>query len=81
MNKSWRYDFFKALIWLTTFEQKEVVMPVYEFYCRDCDRVFEVQMRLDDFEQKKDQQRCLQCNGSNVERKISMFEAKTSKKS
>ncbi len=56
-------------------------MPVYEFYCRDCDRDFEVKMRVAEYEQNKDQQKCMHCNGSNVERKISMFEAKTSKKS
>jgi len=56
-------------------------MPVYEFYCKKCKKEFEIQMRLAEYEQGKDQQKCMHCDSSNVERRISLFEAKTSRKS
>ncbi len=59
----------------------ETTMPVYEFYCKECKKEFEIRMRLAEYEQSKDQQKCMHCDSSNVERRISLFEAKTSKKS
>jgi putative FmdB family regulatory protein len=56
-------------------------MPVYEFYCKDCKKEFEVQMRLAQYEKSKNQQKCLECDGKNVQQKISAFEVKTSRKS
>ncbi|WP_291323577.1 zinc ribbon domain-containing protein [Desulfonatronospira sp.] len=56
-------------------------MPVYEFYCKDCNREFEVQMRLSEYEKQSEQHKCKNCDSSNTERRISMFEAKTSRKS
>ncbi|MFP4158514.1 MAG: FmdB family zinc ribbon protein [Desulfobacterales bacterium] len=56
-------------------------MPVYDFYCADCGKEFVMQMRVAEYEQNKDRQKCPECGSSNVKRQVSVFEAQTSKKS
>ncbi len=54
-------------------------MPIYEFWCRDCERAFEVVESIGDFDPKK--VACPECGGKKVERRWSRVFAKTSKKS
>ena len=54
-------------------------MPSYDYYCRDCDRTFTVYMSLQDHDTV--QVHCVQCQGTQVEQRLSVFVAMTSKKS
>ena len=54
-------------------------MPSYDYYCRDCDRTFTVHMSLKDHDTA--QVRCVQCQGTQVEQRLTAFVAQTSKKS
>ena len=54
---------------------------MYDYFCKDCDSVFTVSMRLSDYEKNKDLQKCPGCGSSNVIRTISAVEVQTSKKS
>ena len=54
-------------------------MPVYEYYCRPCDRTFTVVMSLKEHETR--QVECPHCHGAQVDQLLSTFIAKTSKKS
>jgi putative FmdB family regulatory protein len=54
-------------------------MPMYDYYCRPCDRTFTVVMSLKEHETHQVQ--CSRCHGIQVEQLLSAFIAKTSKKS
>jgi putative FmdB family regulatory protein len=54
-------------------------MPMYDYYCRPCDRAFTVVMSLKEHETQQVQ--CPHCHGTQVEQLLSTFIAKTSKKS
>lgn len=57
------------------------IMPRYEFYCRDCEKDFMLEMHVDEYEKNKDSQKCPECGSANVKRKVTGFETQTSKKS
>ncbi|MFN0302089.1 MAG: FmdB family zinc ribbon protein [Burkholderiales bacterium] len=54
-------------------------MPTYEYRCRTCGEVFEVQQSL--AEKAKLVPPCPQCKGAEVEQRFTTFYAKTAKKS
>lgn len=54
-------------------------MPVYEFVCRDCQKVFEIMRPIS--EARASDVKCPACGSRNVDRIYSHVYAKTSKKS
>jgi putative FmdB family regulatory protein len=54
-------------------------MPMYEFYCSDCDSHFEQQMTVRDHD--KHEVECPKCHSKNVAQHIEQFFAVTAKKS
>jgi len=54
-------------------------MPHYEFFCRDCKRLFSKILSLVDYD--AGQVVCPKCGSTNVEQRRSAFSAITSKKS
>ncbi|HXH06688.1 MAG TPA: zinc ribbon domain-containing protein [Vicinamibacterales bacterium] len=54
-------------------------MPVYEFYCRDCQKPFELVQSMS--EHSSAETKCPGCGGKNVERRWTSVYAVTSKKS
>ncbi len=61
-------------------DNKEVDMPAYEYLCKDCNHEFTVFLSIKEFEAKP-KIKCPQCQSDNVQKKISAFITKTSKKS
>jgi putative FmdB family regulatory protein len=59
---------------------KEVYMPSYEYVCKDCNHGFTAFLSIKEFEAKPII-KCPQCQSDNVQKKLSEFTAKTSKKS
>lgn len=55
-------------------------MPIYEYVCRECNHEFIVSLSLHEVEMKPTIN-CPHCNSNKVDKKISVFTAKTSKKS
>jgi putative FmdB family regulatory protein len=55
-------------------------MPAYEYICKDCQKDFTVFLAIKEFE-KKPKITCPSCGGDNVEKKLTTFFTKTSKKS
>ncbi len=55
-------------------------MPAYEYNCKDCHKDFTVFLSIKEFETKP-KIKCPRCDSDNVQRKITGFFAKTSKKS
>ena len=55
-------------------------MPAYEYACKDCTHEFTVFLSIKEFEAKP-KIKCPQCQSDNVQKKISAFITKTSKKS
>ena len=57
-------------------------MPAYEFMCRKCGKAFEWIASISDYERKqKEGMQCPRCASPEVVRQLSVFQAKTSKKS
>jgi putative FmdB family regulatory protein len=58
-------------------------MPVYDYYCRACDRTFEVLLSLKEHEQAHEthQVQCPQCHSTQVQQAVTHFTTVTSKKS
>jgi putative FmdB family regulatory protein len=54
-------------------------MPVYEFYCRDCDKTFELVEAISEHDPSRVV--CPDCRGKNVEWHPTRVSAITSKKS
>jgi putative FmdB family regulatory protein len=54
-------------------------MPTYDYYCRDCDRTFTVQLSLKDHDTGS--VCCPNCKDTRVEQVMAPFVAVTSKKS
>ena len=54
-------------------------MPVYDYLCKDCRKVFEKILTLAEYE--KQTVTCPNCGGRNVEQELRAFYAVTSKKS
>ncbi len=55
-------------------------MPAYEYVCKDCGKEFTVFLSIKEYEEHP-KIKCPHCNSDHVERAISGFFAKTSKKS
>lgn len=55
-------------------------MPAYEYICRDCKKDFMVFLSIKEYDSSP-KIKCPHCESDNVERKITGFYAKTSKKS
>ena len=60
--------------------KKEVAMPAYEYVCSDCGKEFTVFLSLKEFDTNP-KIVCPHCGSDHVQRKISGFFAKTSRKS
>jgi putative FmdB family regulatory protein len=58
---------------------EEAAMPVYEFFCRDCKKPFEVVLSVAEYDPHKVE--CPGCGGKKVERRWSSVTAITSRKS
>jgi putative FmdB family regulatory protein len=50
-------------------------MPIYEYHCQDCQAQFEL---LRSFKDADAEVTCTECQGKNVRRKLSLFNAATS---
>lgn len=55
-------------------------MPAYEYVCNDCKRDFTIYLSFKEYEEKP-KIICPHCNSDNVQKILSGFYAKTSKKS
>ncbi|MBE0425532.1 MAG: zinc ribbon domain-containing protein [Nitrospirae bacterium] len=55
-------------------------MPVYEYICKDCGSEFLVFLSIKEFESNP-KIRCSKCQSDNVNKKLTLFYSKTSKKS
>ena len=53
-------------------------MPMYEYECRDCKKIFMLALSLQEHDQSKPA--CSGCGSKNVEQMISSFIAKTASK-
>ena len=54
-------------------------MPLYEYFCKKCDKSFTITMSIAEHEKKK--VKCPECKGTNVASQFGSFFAKTSRKS
>lgn len=54
-------------------------MPVYEYVCRDCNREFTVFLSIREYETEP-KIKCPKCESDNVQRKLTGFFVKTSRK-
>jgi len=59
---------------------KGVVMPAYEYECKDCRKDFIIFLSLKEYDEKP-KIKCLHCGSDKVQRQFTGFFAKTSKKS
>jgi putative FmdB family regulatory protein len=59
---------------------KEVIMPAYEYDCKDCQKDFTIFITIREYEEKP-KIKCPHCDSDNVHKKITGFFAKTSSKS
>ena len=55
-------------------------MPAYEYVCKDCNREFTVFLSIREYEEKQEM-KCPKCQSDNVQRKLTGFFARTSRKS
>ncbi len=60
--------------------EKEVMMPVYEYVCKNCGKEFTISLSFKEFEAKPEI-KCAHCESNNVQRRFTGFFAKTSRKS
>jgi putative FmdB family regulatory protein len=58
---------------------REVIMPVYDYICKECQNSFELVLTLG--EHDKNNIKCPKCGSKNVEQDAAAFFAVTSKKS
>ena len=56
-----------------------VLMPIYDYHCKKCNKDFSVTMSMAEHEKKK--VACPTCKGKRVTQLVSLFTAQTSKKS
>ncbi len=59
--------------------EKEKSVPTYEYECRDCKKRFMLIQSISDHDKMKAS--CPKCKSTNVRQRISIFTAKTSRKS
>ncbi|MBI5100052.1 MAG: zinc ribbon domain-containing protein [Nitrospirae bacterium] len=59
---------------------KEVMMPAYEYVCKDCLKDFTIFLSLKEYDEKSKIE-CVHCGSDKVQRKFTGFFAKTAKKS
>ena len=55
-------------------------MPLYEYFCKKCDKSFTITMSIAEHEKKK-KVKCPECKGTNITPQFGSFYAKTSRKS
>lgn len=65
---------------ITLWTQEEVIMPAYEYICKDCKKEFTLFLSIKEFETRP-KINCPNCQSDNVAKKFTSFFAKTSKKS
>ncbi len=58
-------------------------MPTYEFHCRKCDRVFELEESIGAYEQhlKQHDHHCPKCESDDVDQQLTFFVVETPRKS
>jgi putative FmdB family regulatory protein len=58
-------------------------MPTYEFHCRVCDRVFDLEQSIAAYEEhlRKHDLHCPKCQSEQVEQQLTTFEVETTRKS
>jgi putative FmdB family regulatory protein len=58
-------------------------MPTYEFHCRACDRIFDLEQSISAYEGhlKNHDLHCPKCESVEVEQQLTLFEVETPKKS
>lgn len=54
-------------------------MPTYEYVCKECKKTFTIEMKIAEHAKKKIA--CPECNSKKVEKKLTAFQTKTSRKS
>ena len=54
-------------------------MPQYEFFCKDCQKLFSLMLSFSEYERGNFE--CPTCHGKQVEQRLAPFFAVTSKKS
>ena len=55
-------------------------MPAYEYVCKDCSKEFVIFLSIKEFEAKP-KIKCPYCDSDNVQKRLSGFSVRTSKKS
>ena len=55
-------------------------MPIYEYLCGECKKIFSIQITISEYEKKKSLS-CPECKSKDLKRIYSTFTAVTSKKS
>ena len=55
-------------------------MPAYEYICKDCNKEFLLFLSIKEFEAKP-KLKCSHCGSDNVQKRLTSFFTKTSKKS
>lgn len=54
-------------------------MPLYEYHCKECDKVFSLRLHIKEHEKKRP--KCPKCGSRKLAQVYSSFFAKTAKKS
>ena len=61
------------------FTWRKTIMPIYEYLCMNCGKIFSIQLSMSEHEVKN--LTCPDCKGDEIAQRYSTFLAKTSKKS
>ncbi len=56
-------------------------MPTYEYACEKCGNEFTLIQTIREYEKEKDRTRCPKCKSKKVRQVLSLFTAKTTRKS
>jgi putative FmdB family regulatory protein len=70
---------FSDLLYLLVVRKGPPCMPLYEYFCKNCDENFTVTMTIAEHEKKN--VKCPKCKGTKVVPQFRSFYAKTSRKS
>ena len=70
---------FSDLLYLFAVRKEPPCMPLYEYFCKNCDENFTVTMTIAEHEKKN--VKCPKCKGKKVVPQFRSFYAKTSRKS
>ncbi len=55
-------------------------MPTYEYQCKDCGKVFEKTMTIEEHERQKQKLTCPKCGSRKIRQQVSQFQVVTSHK-